>query len=91
MVLPDKLKKEVRIDPKTGIMSIPLNSKASEWLYNIIHQFRAGNGKQIEVSIEGDVSGVDLISGYLAQAGAGSGKSYSSDDAGAITDFSEQL
>lgn len=45
----------------------------------------------IEVSIQGSVSGVGSITGYVAQAGAGSGKSYSSEDAEAISDFTQQI
>lgn len=44
----------------------------------------------IEQLLEGDASG-QIISGYNAQQGAGSGKSYTSNDAEKITDFSAQL
>ena len=45
----------------------------------------------IEISIQGSVSGVTSITGYAAQAGAGSGKNYSAEDADAISNFTEQL
>lgn len=50
-----------------------------------------GDSVAIEVSVEGVVSGVGTVTGYAAQAGAGSGKNYSSEDAEAITDFTQQL
>lgn len=50
-----------------------------------------GDSVAVEVSVEGTVSGVGTISGYAAQAGAGSGKNYSSEDAEAISDFTQQL
>lgn len=50
-----------------------------------------GDSVAIEVSVEGTVSGVGTISGYAAQAGAGSGKNYSSEDAEAISDFTQQI
>lgn len=50
-----------------------------------------GESVAVEVSVIGSTSGVESISGYAAQAGAGSGKNYSSKDAEAISDFTERL
>jgi type IV pilus assembly protein PilX len=53
---------------------------------------RAGGGNtSIEVTLRGSVSGGDSVTGYNAQAGAGPGKSFTSDDLDAISDFSVQL
>lgn len=45
----------------------------------------------IEVLIQGSVSGGGSLSGYAAQAGAGSAKAYSNDDLNAISTFTAQL
>ena len=45
----------------------------------------------IEVLIQGSVSGGGSLSGYAAQAGAGSAKAYSNDDLNAISTFTTQL
>lgn len=50
-----------------------------------------GSTASIEESIQGSVSDAETITGYTAQAGGGSGKSYSSEDAEAITDFTQQI
>lgn len=49
-----------------------------------------GSNVTIEVSLIAEAQGT-AYTGYTAQAGAGAGKSYSSDDLNAITDFSTQL
>ena len=49
-----------------------------------------GAQSSIEQLLVGDAAG-ESITGYSAQQGAGSGKSYVSNDADAITDFSKQL
>jgi len=49
-----------------------------------------GSTSSIIVSLLAQASGT-AYTGYTAQAGAGAGKSYSSDDLNAITDFSTQL
>jgi len=49
-----------------------------------------GSSVTIDVSLLAAATGV-AYTGYTAQAGAGAGKSYSSDDLNAITDFSTQL
>ena len=49
-----------------------------------------GANVTIEVSLLAEAEGT-AYTGYTAQAGAGAGKSYSSDDLNAITDFSTQL
>jgi hypothetical protein len=49
-----------------------------------------GSSMTIEVSLLGQATGT-AYTGYTAQAGAGAGKSYSSDDLNAMTDFSTQL
>jgi hypothetical protein len=50
-----------------------------------------GGKATIELSLQGSVSGVESVTGYSGQEGGGSGKSYSSEDAEAITDFSTQI
>ena len=45
---------------------------------------------RIETLLNGNASG-EAITGYTAQEGAGSGKSYTSDDSNAMTDFTDQL
>ena len=49
-----------------------------------------GETCSVEQLLAGDADG-ESITGYTAQQGAGSGKSYVSNDADAITDFSDQL
>ena len=49
-----------------------------------------GSSVTIEVSLLAEAEGT-AYTGYTAQAGAGAGKSYSSDDLNAMTDFSTQL
>jgi hypothetical protein len=51
----------------------------------------AGGDTSIEITLEGSVSEGGSTTGYAAQAGGGSAKSYTSDDFNAITDFSAQL
>ncbi len=51
-----------------------------------------GGSTSIEVSVHGSVtSTAGSITAYIAQAGAGSGKNYTSEDAEAIMEFSQQL
>jgi hypothetical protein len=45
---------------------------------------------RIETMLNGNASG-EAITGYTAQEGAGSGKSYTSNDSEAISDFTDQL
>ncbi len=50
-----------------------------------------GDSVAVEVSVMGTASGVGSINDYGAQAGAGSGKNYSSTDTEAISNFTEQM
>ena len=50
-----------------------------------------GGSSSIEITLMGSVTGGSGTAGYSAQAGAGSGKNYTSDDADAITDFTRQM
>ena len=52
---------------------------------------QGGSSASVEVSLQGLVSSGGSISGYTAQAGAGSAKSYTGDDMNAITTFTKQL
>lgn len=50
-----------------------------------------GGSASIEIIMRGWVSADGSVTGYAAQAGAGSAKAYVGDDLNAITDFSTQL
>ena len=50
-----------------------------------------GASVAIEVLIQGDVTNNGSLSGYAAQAGAGSSKAYTNDDVNSITTFDDQL
>lgn len=50
-----------------------------------------GGSASIEIILRGWVSADGSVTGYAAQAGAGSAKAYVGDDLNAITDFSQQL
>lgn len=51
-----------------------------------------GEGASIEVAILGTIAaGAGSITGYIAQAGAGPQKNYTSEDAEAISDFTQQI
>ena len=49
-----------------------------------------GGGASIQVLLQGDSAG-QVFSDYTAQAGAGAGKNYTSNDLNPIVDFSRQL
>ena len=49
-----------------------------------------GGGASIQMLLQGDRTG-QVISDYTAQAGAGAGKNYTSNDLNPIVDFSRQL
>ena len=54
-------------------------------------QVPGGGTASIEILLHGDASGGSSISGYSAQEGGGSGKSYSSNDVDAVKTFQAQI
>jgi len=50
-----------------------------------------GGSSSIEITLQGGVTGGTGTAGYSAQAGAGSGKNFTSDDSEAIATFGQQL